>query len=302
LRLSHEQLEREIISHPFTLRNAMETIKKLFVETKGEINEAIAHQFLQLVCRYIAVESAQLFFATEGVLDTKPIASIGSSDALVLDDPLVKEALTTTELAHIGRYDFLAKKQSAYFVAMPLQNHEGHTLGLLTIKELSFWGADDNNLKALNVISTAFVTQLWIAKVTKNLTQVYSDCPLDFAEEIYRMAFLKKTLDVRTMLSVFIIESSNRMHDILLTITKQQRGLDSGWKHQPNNKKYYFFVLMPFSTGAAIEGFKNRFSRVLKENYGIVLNQQEVHLRYVELFSTDPLETIKQLMVYANQI
>jgi hypothetical protein len=302
LRLSHEQLEQAIIAQPFTLRNAMQIIKHLLIETKGEINETIAHQFLQLVCRYVAIESIQLFFATDGVLNTKPFASIGNDDALILEDPLIKKALESSELVHIGMYDFETKKSSMYFVAMPLRDNDEHLIGLLAIKELSFWGADESNLKALSIIVTSFADQLWIIRITKKLTEVYSDCPLEFAEELYRMLHLRKTLKVRTMLSVFILEASNRTEDVLLTITKQQRGVDSIWRHQLENKKYYLFVLMPFSAGAAIEGFKNRFAKVLKENYGIILNQSEVYLRYVELFSNDPVENIKQLMTYADQI
>ena len=103
-------------------------------------------------------------------------------------------------------------------------------------------------------------------------------------------------------LSAFVVLPGARQKNIITQLQHMRRGMDISWHHQQKQRDI-LFTLMPFSSPVAVEGYRNRFQRYLKSEFGIELEaSKEVCLRNMQIFSGEPLQVVQQLMEYVDAV
>ncbi len=299
IRLSHDRLEQSLISRPVTLRSAVGELRKLLVDVQGNLSSDIASRFLHILEQYCSLDRAALYLAQKGKLDANPIASVGGKLPLDLDDVLVKKSLSSSGVHYFGVNQIEEKEQSKYLVVTTFRDEDDSVLGLLAIEKMPFWALNDEILQSLLVLVSYMSESIWSTQSAKETLKIYSDCTLQFSLELNNLLSLKKQLNVDSALVAFAINHTDRYENILLGIQNRQRGLDVGWRYKGENQDI-LFVILPFSSATAVEGFRNRFSGYLKEEFGVILGGEEVYLRYLQLSSEPALQVIKKLLGYVD--
>lgn len=305
LRISHDRLEQSLISKPVTLRNTLVELKNLLVDAGGECTQKIAEQFLHMLGQYCNMEQAGLYLYQDGKFIKDPIAHVGSKRSeLVVDDPMVKECMQSESGINYYAIDQLHQKdrESKYLATVLLRTCDNEICGLLVIEDLAFWSLTQEVLRTLGIISAYFADDIWAVKKMAKFLKVYPDCPPQFVFELKKTQHLYKDFGVESALSAFVILPSARQENIITQLQHMRRGMDIDWHYQ-QKQRGILFTLMPFSSPVAVAGYRNRFQRYLKSEFGIDLEEsKEVYLRNMQIFSGEPLQVVQQLMEYVDAV
>jgi hypothetical protein len=303
LRISHDRLEQSLISKPITLRDTFAELKKMLVEARNKVTEEVAAQLLNILGQYCSMEQAALYLYKDGKFAKTPIAHIGAKRGeLDVNDPIVKECLESESGINYYAVNQLYRKdrKSKYLAAVLLQTYDKKIFGILVIEDFSFWSLTEEILRVVGIVLSYFADNLWVVRDMSKFFEVYPDCPTQFAFDLYNMQRLHQNFGINSALSAFVIAKSARQKNIVAQLQHVRRSLDIDWYYQQKDRDI-LFILMPFASAATVVGFRDRFQKYLKNEFGIdIAEGKEVYFRSLQIFAGEPLDVIKQMMEYTS--
>lgn len=257
LRLSHEQLEQQLIAQPISMRDALLKLRDL----SGSSNDVLT--LLGLLSQLCQINTASIVRLQEDSLEKTPVAQIGGASALDMNDPLIKQALETGSMCHIS-HSLQNSHQTRYILAAPMRDLSGKVYGLLVVEEMPFFALQEETLQTINLLLGYYTDSVAANDLARPLLQAHPECPAQFASELQRMEHVLYTSQLSSTALVLEFSASAVAAETPQLIMQMERNLDQSWLLS-GAEKTVLAILMPLSSHAASEGFMNRLADHLKQ-------------------------------------
>ncbi|HLX02116.1 MAG TPA: GAF domain-containing protein, partial [Trinickia sp.] len=196
LRLSHERLEKDLLSKPTTLRDSITELRRLTVthpvspaahaERSAAPNlETLpgAQRLLEFVAQACQIEVAALYPVTGGKSALNAVAAVGGPFEFDAKDELVTHALTTRGVAHL-RVDDSRHIDSRYIVCAPMLNADNELRAVLVVKRMPFLSLNADNLLLLLVLLGYYADGIEHSQHVQDILDAVPGCPYEFALEL----------------------------------------------------------------------------------------------------------------------
>lgn len=284
LRISHERIEQAYIVKPISLRDAFFQIQQDAAEANHEITQRNAERLLGLFGQYCSINNAALcLLSPKG--NIKALAFMGGVFDIKPEDALLQHVLQNNETSYLAVNRLSEKEFSAYKAVIPLVNVQRKLIGFVIIKDIPFWSLTHDNLEVLSVFAAYFVKQCTVFG-NKKLKE-FPDCPMPFLKEMTDLVALKKESRVDSALSCLVIPTGPQQEKIVFILEQQKRSLDYLWVRR-HDQTVLMITLLPLSGLLSLMGHKNRLAKLLKNEFGLEMNQQGYNFRY-QLLTGEPV-------------
>ncbi len=257
LRLSHDQLEQQLIGQPVSMRDALHQLRDL----KGTTSDA--QTLLNLLSQFCQINVASIVPFHNGNLSDQSIAQIGGARSINLDDALVQQALATRSLCHISR-SLKDGQNTSYVVAAPMLDLSDEMYGMLIVEEMPFFALQEETLQTINLLLGDYTDSIAANNLAQPLLQAHPECPPQFAFELQRMEHVLKSSQLPSIVLALQLSPKAIASDMPQFIMRMERMLDQSWLFE-GSEKSVLAILMPLGSSASSEGFLNRLSARLEQ-------------------------------------
>jgi len=295
LRISYDYLENNVITQPITLRSAIDNIQKIVITEHGKINADIAYRFLQLINQYCSTTIVGFYLFENKRIRAQPIAEIGTVGELIIDDPLIVKCLDAEEISYVTVNQLEDISDCKYLVAAPLSAKKGELLGIIVVKEMSFWNLNHDNLRAMSILVSYFTQGVIVTKDAADFLHVYPSCTSEFAMELMKLVSLKRLLNIDSAFAAVLVSKELRAHNVMFNLKNKKRFVDSIWCLEIGNYDV-LITLMPFTNAAGILGYTIRIQDFLKLDLGLAVDNKKITIRSLQLYVDKPLNIMRYFL------
>ena len=317
LKISHDQLEKNYVIKPMSIRNSLEHILQKEIQTEGDITvkdkiDQHAKDFLELLQKSFNLKDAQIICLNTLRCDpsedidffkqnAKLISKTPQADTTlqkIFEEDLVDQALSKRRAVYIsdesGNPSFANASDTTYLAVMP-SYFEGKLLGILLIKELPFMAFNKENLTAIAILLDYFLIEMNNkAYLLENDYLPYVK-EKEFAVEFTRLKYIFDHYRVNTASIVLKTKSKLHARRLYELITKILRTLDMV-TFVETDTSYDILIMLVLNDRAAAEGFLNRFRTNLKTK-----EDQAFEVMYFDMQTIDEMnEYIQKEYTYVE--
>jgi cytochrome b561 len=306
MRLSHERLEKDLLSRPTTLRDSITELRRLSVlgESAGEDSDETqgtpmrhlpgAHGLLEFVAQVCQIEVAALFPVLNGQVSTQAAARVGDDFALAPDDELVTHAVSTMSVAHLKSED-IPVAQSQYLVCAPLVSADGQLLAMLVIKRMPFLSLNFDNLQLLLVLLGYYADGVEHADLVAGILAVVPGCPYEFALDLGRLTRLQRDAGIASSMVALAFPRDEAGDSLFEHVIRRRRALDLMWPVQTASQSV-LVNLMPATDTTGIDGYLARIETSLSAQFNLDLESARVGVHTLHLGAMDPGPALQRLL------
>jgi polysaccharide biosynthesis protein PelD len=314
MRLSHERLEKDLLSRPTTLRDSITELRRLSVASdmalavpqarngnesgseSGSASDALAGAsgLLEFVAQACQIEVAALYPVRDGKLGTQVIAQIGDAFELAPHDELVTHALNTLSVAHLKNEDTVVPV-SQYLVCAPLVSADGELRALLIVKRMPFLSLNFDNLQLLLVLLGYYADGVEHSAFVQRILDRVPNCPYEFALDLSRLTRLQQKAGVASSLVALAFPRDEAGDSLFEHVMRRRRSLDVMWPVQ-TAKQSVLVNLMPATDTTGIDGYLARIEGSLTAQFNTDLEQARVGVHTLHLEGGEPGEALVRLL------
>lgn len=318
LRLSHERLERDLLTRPTTLRETLVNLRTLAARFKpGDTQPTAdlpgAKEFIQLLAQTSQLEIASLYSVANMRVQENPEAKLGDTHALEKNNGLLTHALQTGELSHLQMADVQARRDATtsnvetYLVCAPLVDSGGDTLGMLTVEKLPFFALNFEALQLLTVLCGYYADGVLAAKAARPVLELVPHCPPEFALEIVRLHRIQQQAGLDSALVALVFELGTTLDikryteslDFFEQVKRLRRQIDVFWEIQTPERNA-IITLLPLAGGAGLEGYLTRIESALHMQTGKRFLEARIGSHTVMLGLQSPQHTLANLVALCH--
>lgn len=261
LKLSHDRLEQNLISRPYTLRSALAELRALPVPDAQAAPLPHAQAFMRLLAAHCQLSVAALYPVTAGRIAPQAVAQCGEPADVQPDDPLIAHALAQRALAYIHQPDGLDEIPSRYLVAAPIYSNETLT-GMLVVERMPFFAYQHDTLQTLAAL-IAYYADLFEAGGT--LTG-HPDCPPAFCRQMGKLAAMQRASGVVSHLVHVRFPTDDQARALRDRLVRSKRELDFYWSRDTPEPQ--LLALLPLTDADGARGFLARIDAWLMQHTG----------------------------------
>ena len=255
LKISHDQLERNYVVKPMSLRNAMAEIIK-----KSDASDAQSFEsFLILLEKNFFLHKGLVAWSENGDRFMTMAATEGSS--LDIADPLFQNALEKREPVYISE---LVEKKSLYIAVLPALVDD-EVKGMICIEEMPFMSFNKDNLVSISVLFDYFVLQRLKKELIRSKKITFPYGSDRFRYEVYRLETLVKEYDVNSTMVLFPCRNDAQKIVLEQTIRENLRSLELFETLYVSDQTHVLAILFPFAGHSTVEGFLHRIENIIKK-------------------------------------
>ena len=282
LKISHDQLEKNYVVKPMSIRHSIEKIVNMnkeitTAENIDDQNSLYYKNFLTMLEKSFSVNSAFVIYkqdtknedllTEENILTSYGTNSQEYSSSEILSDYLVDMAISRTQAIYISddKGDpTLAKDDNSIFVAAIPSIINNQVVSVLVIERMPFMAFNRENLTSVAILLEYFSLEV-LEKNTLSLSSELTIIPDEkFRYEYIRMKHLFLKFNVNSVVLVLRIKSEMQAIKIHKKLKSMLRSLDIETRIQENNLNY-ITLLFPLYEKAAALGYLNRLLNSLEE-------------------------------------
>ncbi|WP_374625668.1 PelD GGDEF domain-containing protein [Pandoraea sp.] len=297
LRVSHERLERDLLTKPSTMRDAIMRLRELTVSDEvSAASEQLPNaqpmlEFAALTCQ---IEVASVYPVRRGHLVPTAVASVGEAFAPEEGDPLVQTCLREGTLSHV-RDDVSVGEASAYIVCAPLTDTDGNINGLLIVRRMSFLALNHDNLQLLLVLLAYYADGVAQQGVVASVRREVPSVPYDFALELGRLSRMKRQSGIQSSLVALVFPRGASGDSLFEQTVRSRRALDALWI-QSTPRQQIAIALMPITDESGIDGYLIRIESALRQQYGLDFQTGHVAVHSASVDERAPGEGLSKLL------
>src|SRR4051794_20773322 len=144
LRLSHDQLEHDLITQPATLRDALYELRMLMAVRSSGATLPAAQEILVLLAHHCQLEAAAIYEIVDGSYVQR--AKLGDPPPVKSNDSLLEYALEKRALAHLQTEGVAVGEQvpTDHLVVAPILTSGDQLLGVLVITRMPFFALNED--------------------------------------------------------------------------------------------------------------------------------------------------------------
>ena len=282
LKISHDQLEKNYVVKPMSIRNSIELIignnKKVKSDESinDKTNEYYNH-FLGLLEKSFNVQSSIIIYkdndSNSELFNAKTTNVVFGAYTETIEvknifkDYLVDEAVNRKTAIYIsdkmGEPTTVTDRNSDFLCVLPAIQ-ENQLVGVLIIKKMPFMSFNRENLTSISILLDYFSIEV------RNRNLLYLSDEMGIVKDIMfrfeysRLKSLYKKYNTESMILVLKTESELQSIQVYEKIEKMLRSLDMVTKIQ-EKRSYYIIIMFPLHDKAAAEGFYTRLISTMKE-------------------------------------
>ena len=264
LKISHDQIEKNYVLKPMSIRNVLSEINKMIV--KGE--ERLFQDFLLLISKYSDVESGSLYIQDKEDKESYvEVAKVGDGAELDFDDPMIKEALERRESVYLSVADIDSKTNPSKYLAVSTVVEDDEIKAFLLIKEIPFTDLNKDNMLKIDVFLFYLIKNLETSEKYRKLIEKYLDIDIYLVKEIDILTQLYQRYGIESNIVVFYADESEPVGSIFMEIEGSIRGLDYATRYKYGTREM-LIVLLPFTSDANVKGFIERIRKSIRRLFG----------------------------------
>lgn len=292
LRISHDRLEKDLLSKPSTLRDAVGYLRSLSASNlKNEPlpNAQVMLEFAALSCQ---IDVASIFLSTQGNLVPQPIAWVGEHFDLNIHDPLLRECVEKHALAHLHHID---ATESDYLACVPIIASSGQLKGVLVVRNMRFLSLSFDNLQLLLVLLNYYADGIDQQAIVKPVQHIVAQCPYDFSLEMGRLAHMQQVSGVESSLVALVFPRKTIADSLFDQVVRQHRTLDLFWSLSTEEAQVAV-ILMPLTNETGVAGYLLRLENSLKLQFNTDLVEARVAVHSAVVDADNPGLELKGLL------
>jgi polysaccharide biosynthesis protein PelD len=303
LRLSHERLEKDLLSKPTTLRDSITELRRLTVtqaQTGAPLAPAAAdtlpgaQRLLEFIAQACQIEVAALYPVAHGKAAAHAVAAVGEPFEFEANDDLVKHALATSSVAHL-RSDDSRRLNTHYIVCAPMLSADNALRALVVVKRMPFLSLNPDNLLLLLVLLGYYADGIEHSRHVQDILDAVPECPYEFALELGRLAHLQQSSGIESSL-VTLSFPRGEAHDSLFEhVMRRRRSLDIVWPLQ-TERRSVLMNLMPVTGATGIDGYLARIEASLDAQFSTSLEQSGIGVHTLHVNDGTPGPSLAALL------
>ncbi|WP_199539802.1 PelD GGDEF domain-containing protein [Paraburkholderia kururiensis] len=320
MRLSHERLEKDLLSKPTTLRDSITELRRLSVaQSVGQSNgggqpgvapavraDALpgAQPLLEFVAQACQIEIAALHSVRGGRIAEQAAARIGEPFDLDMHDELVAHAVETLGVAHLksvqnGTNGEATITSTRYVVCAPVVSADGELIALVVVKRMPFLSLNYDNLQLLLVLLGYYADGVEHTSLVQGVLDAVPGCPYDFALDLARLARLKRSAGIDSSLVALTFMRDEAGESLFEHVMRRRRALDVMWPVQSKDRSV-LINLMPATDTTGIDGYLARIEASLKAQFDTDLEGARIGVHTLHLEHGDPGPALGRLLKRAG--
>ncbi len=283
IKLSHDELEYELVDRPGTLREALIDLRIMmdsYTRNRPDDLSGLpgAQIMLDFVVQQCRVESAALYeVQMYPTLRLKQVALVGRRVELQDGDPMITRALETGHQVHLQDALLETAQRSSLLVATPLLSTEGQPFGLMVISNMPFTALTADNLQTVAVLLESYADYLRLSLGGAELLALWPDAPRGLAGDFAWLTRLRTDYGLDSRCVVWHVEHERKREILAEILALHSRG-ETGWRWpvDPLNTKVppCVIALVPFSDIAGMRVYRQRLFDAIRQRFGDVDPQQ----------------------------
>lgn len=276
LKISHDQLEKNYLFKPMSLRNSIRKLKESYSQNNDYFKE-----FSILLEKSFNVSKSQLCI----VNDSKLYSPYDKEylNPLDIKDPMIEMVFVKKSPMYVSSQEM--QNNSKYLAVIPAVS-ANKVKGVLLIEKMPFLSFNKDTLITISVIISYFLDEVekWnFIESSKN-----ENCLIQDEYIIERGRLYKLYNDYKVESTILVIKTKDELlsHLILEAIYKTLRSLDIVSNNKSNDYEV-ITILFPFADQASANGFLTRLFKLIK----LKIDDEKVEYSY---FNISELEIINQ--------
>ncbi|GLS84085.1 GAF domain-containing protein [Paraferrimonas haliotis] len=260
LKVSHDQLEQRAAGKQMSLRTGIRLMQQQASMETPEDMEKLAAKSLKVMSDVVTLYQAGFYLISDGKLQSKPLASIGSDHQLQPNDAMLQDALISK--AVVSPADFIESEEHslAYQLVIPLTDIKGNARGVIVAEKVQFIGLTDSNIALIGLLAGYIGNLLSQEYFTTILQPSQGDM---FYQYIKYQKWYKRKYGVDSALVIFFDNSIDQVMD-LYRITDFKRDADIYWSCESLDGRKAMCVLLPMTTLHAANHYVERISTAIE--------------------------------------
>lgn len=280
LKISHDQLEKNYVTRPMSLRNSMLDIKNL----RGSKKEKF-EQFLIILEKSFSVIDADIVYDNKSALsleqnNIKIIASSNQSDNVRMDDKLLEKCFNIQKPVFVSDEDI---EKSDYVAIIPAIDYN-YIVALLLIKDIPFMSFNKENLTSIAILFEYFLDEIEKEDFLSKHNEVQFIVDESYRYEYLRMVDMYKLHNIDSSTIVIKTQDEIAVKKLYTLIEKLLRSLDMVTLIQKDGN-FFISILFPLADKSASDGFFHRLKLNAKD-----INLDMKGLEYLT-FSSKEIQT-----------
>lgn len=276
LKISHDQLEKNYLFKPMSLRNSIRKLKDTYSK-----NEDYFKEFSILLEKSFNVSKSQFYIVNDDKIYS--VYDKDFLDSLDIKDPMIEMVFVKKSPMYVSSQDM--ENNSKYLAVIPAVS-ANKVKGILLIEKMPFLSFNKDTLITISVLISYFLDELekWNSiESSKNENNLIED---EYLFELNRLHKLYNDFEVESTILIIKTKDDLLSHLLLETINKILRSLDIVSSHQSNGYDV-ICILFPFADQASANGFLTRLFKLIK----LKVDDEKVEYSY---FNISELEIINQ--------
>ena len=274
LKISHDQLEKNYVVKPMSIRNAIEQIvkvnKQIDIDDINAINSERYKNFMSLLQKSFNMQSVLIIHKLNQIHD-KSISLQNSiithssnhtdyDEAEIFDEYLIAKAIDYKKPIYIsdeaGNPAFKEHQNSKFLAAIPsIYNNE--LVAILAIEAMPFMAFNKENLTSISILLEYITVEIYKNNILNELDSFTILKDDNFRYEYNKLDYLYRKYKVNSTILVLKIDNEIQEIKIYEMVQKLLRSLDIVTCVK-NKDVYYLVLLFPLNDKSAAMGFLNR--------------------------------------------
>ena len=281
LKISHDQLEKNYVIKPMSIRNSIEQItnKNMQIEENTSIdekNKKFYNNFLLLLEKSFNVQSGFILYKMEKsshrvLSQNNATISCGGTNKQyefeeIFNDYLVDKALARMRPIYVsddkGEPNTTAKDSKFIAVIPSIQNDI--IVSLLVIQKMPFMAFNRENLTSISILLEYFALEILEKNILSESDEIKIVKDQKFRYEYTRLRHLYTKFKLASILLVLRVNNELQAVRIYERVLKMLRSLDMVTLVE-NDNLYYITLMFPLHDKSAALGYLDRLVETLEE-------------------------------------
>jgi hypothetical protein len=289
LKISHDQLEKQYIIKPISIRGVIYQIKQKIISNFEE--KEIFNMLMNLLIHSFNIEKAALVYVDLEKNNFKIISSTHDDFDFNIKDVLVSKAIEDKSISYLSKIE----EKSKYHAAIPVSISETQVY-LFAIEEIGFLSLNMDTLLTINLFIYYIVSEKIILEKIKDIVKKFDMFDMDFIKELCRMSEIKKNLGIESSLVIFQIEESIENENIKNLLRNNLRGLDIMDSLFIQEENFLIIpILLPFTPISGANSFVGRIKDILTENLSLPFFEKNIKLK-IESVGINPAKNLQSIL------
>ncbi len=294
LKLSHNELEYELVDRPGTLSDALIELRgKLTPETlTGHDKLPGAGALLQFLAQYGQLEVAALHLYIDGprpLLEMK--AKIGDPPNVAASDPMIERAIYTRQSVHLQEQLVDTTRKTALILVAPILDADNAPIGILTVNRMPFLALHADNLRNVWVMVQAYTEYLRMHHLASPYALEWQESPMELQHEFAWLQRMHMDAGLQSWCVLWQVWGLQR--DEITELLKQEHSSGEMCWALKRDTRLTVVSLLPFVTVQQLMVQKRRLQAAIERAYGRQTLENYVMSKDISLERRDAWSKLK---------